>query len=54
MVGIKLLLAVYARSGNEKSKLREKFFSLKTEETPMVKRALANSIGEFAKVLDKE
>ena len=37
-----------------KGKLREKFYELGNEETPMVKRALAQAIGEFSNVIEKE
>ena len=41
-------------AGNEKTQLRDKFFSLKNEDNPQVKRALASTVVDFAKVLDKD
>lgn len=38
---INLMYTVYPRAGELKLKLREKFYELGNEETPMVKRAVA-------------
>jgi len=54
VVAIKLITSIYPRAHDFKGKLRDKFFELGNEETPMVKRALASHIGEFAHVIEKE
>lgn len=38
---INLMHVVYPKSGDLKQKIREKFYDLGNEETPMVKRAVA-------------
>ncbi|CAD8096364.1 unnamed protein product [Paramecium sonneborni] len=50
---VSLMCPMYARSGNQKEKLRQKFNELCSEETPMVRRAVANKIGEIAQFMDK-
>jgi serine/threonine-protein phosphatase 2A regulatory subunit A len=51
---INLMYTVYPRAGDLKLKIREKFYELGNEETPMVKKAVAKNIGEFAKNMSKE
>ncbi|CAD8095895.1 unnamed protein product [Paramecium sonneborni] len=50
---VNLMCPMYARSGNQKEKLRQKFNELCSEETPMVRRAVASKIGEIAQFMDK-
>lgn len=49
-----LFHCAYAKSGNLKEKLRKKFVELCNEETPMIRRAAASRIGQFATVIDKQ
>lgn len=51
---VNLMSGVYKRSGQYKEKIRQKFSELASEETPMVRRAIAIKIGEFAKEIEKE
>lgn len=51
---VNLMCSVYTRSVNFKDTIRNKFNELCREETPIVKKAVANKIGEFAKVLEKQ
>lgn len=63
-MAIKLIQNIYPKAQDFKGKLREKFQELGNEETPMVKRALAQAIGviiqipalfkDFANVIEKE
>jgi len=48
-----LFTACYQRAGPQKEKLRKKFIELCNEDTPMIRRACANQLGEFATQLDK-
>ena len=48
-----LFVCCYNRSGSQKAKLRQKFIELCHEETPMVRRATAASIGLFGTVIEK-
>ena len=50
---INLMCVIYSRSSTFKDAIRNKFNELCREETPIVKKAVANKIGEFAKVLEK-
>lgn len=50
---IHLMCSVYPRAGNYKDNIRSKFNELCHEETPMVKKATAIKIGDFAKVIEK-
>ena len=50
---VNLMCSVYTKSANFKDTIRNKFNELCREETPIVKKAVANKIGEFAKVLEK-
>ncbi|CAD8201014.1 unnamed protein product [Paramecium octaurelia] len=50
---VSLMCPMYARAGNQKEKLRQKFTELCSEETPMVRRAVATKIGEIAQYMDK-
>lgn len=45
---------VYKKAGQYKDKIRQKFSELCSEETPMVRRAIASKIGELAKEIEKE
>jgi serine/threonine-protein phosphatase 2A regulatory subunit A len=49
-----LFASAYQRAGVMKEKLRNKFFELSHEETPMVRRAAVIEIGKFAKVIEKK
>jgi len=48
------MVPIYQRSGKEKQKIRNKFTELCSEETPMVRRAVAGLIGEMSRVVEKE
>jgi len=49
-----LFSVVYGRVNNDlKSELRKSYQNLCTDDTPMVRRAAASKLGEFAKVLEK-
>ena len=48
-----LMTGAYPRAGASKEKLRNKFFELSHEETPMVRRAAVVEVGKFAKVIEK-
>ena len=48
------MVPIYQRSGKEKQKIRPKFTELCSEETPMVRRAVAGLIGEMSRVVEKE
>jgi len=48
------MVPIYQRSGKEKQKIRTKFTELCSEETPMVRRAVAGLIGEMSRVVEKE
>ncbi|CAK61709.1 unnamed protein product (macronuclear) [Paramecium tetraurelia] len=50
---VSLMCPLYARAGNQKEKIRQKFTELCSEETPMVRRAVATKIGEIAQFMDK-
>ena len=50
---VNLMSHIYSRAGKLKETIRIKFNDLCHEETPMVKRAVADKIGEFGKVLEK-
>lgn len=49
-----LFAAVYSRAGSSKEKLRQKFLELTREDSPMVRRAAATFIGNFATVMEKD
>ncbi|EGR33470.1 phosphorylase phosphatase, putative [Ichthyophthirius multifiliis] len=51
---VNLMCNIYTRSGQHKEKIRNKFIELCGEETPMVRRAIAQKIGELAIVIEKE
>jgi len=51
---VNLMYAIYPRAGGLKEKIRQKFIELCNEETPMVRRAIANKIGEFATFVEKD
>ncbi|EGR34557.1 protein phosphatase 2 regulatory subunit A, alpha isoform, putative [Ichthyophthirius multifiliis] len=51
---VNLMCSIYTRSGQHKEKIRNKFIELCGEETPMVRRAIAQKIGELATVIEKE
>lgn len=48
-----IMCKIYPRAGPNKEKLRQKFTELSNEETPMVRRVIANKIGEMAPVYEK-
>ena len=45
---VNIIPKVYNKSGKTKEQLRSKFNDLSHEETPMVKRAVALKMGEYA------
>ena len=50
-----LFYPCYAKSGSAmKEKLRKKFIELCNEDTPMIRRACASKLGQFATQLDKQ
>eukprot|EP01017_Pseudomicrothorax_dubius_P030106 TRINITY_DN3719_c0_g1_i6.p1 TRINITY_DN3719_c0_g1~~TRINITY_DN3719_c0_g1_i6.p1 ORF type:complete len:578 (+),score=136.71 TRINITY_DN3719_c0_g1_i6:50-1783(+) len=51
---VNLIPAVYARAGSQKPALKAKFIELCSEETPMVRRAVAIKIGELAAVVERD
>lgn len=51
---VNLIHPIYARAGPHKDKLRQKFMELCNEETPMIRRAVANRIGDLASFVPKE
>lgn len=66
---VNLMYSIYPKSGSQKEKIRQffyyymiylifykksKFSELCNEDTPMVRRAVATKIGDFAKSLEKE
>lgn len=51
---VNLITPIYPRAGPLKEKLRPKFIELCNEETPMVRRAVANKIGDLAAVVGKD
>lgn len=51
---IQLMCVVYQRAGSYKENIRNKFNELCHEETPMLKKAIASKIGDFALVLEKQ
>ncbi|KAL4433336.1 hypothetical protein ABPG74_017440 [Tetrahymena malaccensis] len=51
---VNLMCPIYPRAGQHKDKIRAKFIELCSEETPMVRRAVASKIGELATVIEKE
>jgi len=51
---VNLIDPIYPRGSALKEKLRQKFIELCNEETPMVRRAVANRIGNLAAVVSKE
>jgi serine/threonine-protein phosphatase 2A regulatory subunit A len=51
---VNLMYAIYPRAGPIKEKIRQKFIELCNEETPMVRRAIASKIGEFATFVEKD
>jgi len=44
----------YPRSGTQKERLRKKFMELCQEDTPMIRRACAQKLGEFSLTLEKQ
>lgn len=50
---VSLMCPLYARAGNLKEKIRQKFTELCSEETPMVRRVVAIKIGEISSSMDK-
>ncbi|EGR34046.1 protein phosphatase 2 regulatory subunit A, alpha isoform, putative [Ichthyophthirius multifiliis] len=51
---VHLMCTIYPRAGAYKDKIRTKFIELCSEETPMVRRVVAQKIGEFSTVIEKE
>jgi len=51
---VNLIDPIYPRGSAHKEKLRQKFIELCNEETPMVRRAVANRIGNLATVVTKD
>jgi serine/threonine-protein phosphatase 2A regulatory subunit A len=49
-----LFFPCYSRSGPQKEKLRKKFIELCNEDTPMIRRACASRLGQFATKLEKQ
>ena len=43
-----LFFPCYSKSGPQKEKLRKKFIELCNEDTPMIRRACASRLGQFA------
>ena len=43
-----LFFPCYSKSGHQKEKLRKKFIELCNEDTPMIRRACASKLGQFA------
>ena len=48
-----LFAVCYTQSGSHQDRLRKQFIELCKEDTPMVRRACASKLGEFAVKLDK-
>ena len=48
-----LFSSAYARSNSQKEKLRKRFIELCHEDTPMIRRACAARLGQFATKLSK-
>lgn len=48
-----LFFPCYSKSGPQKEKLRKKFIELCNEDTPMIRRACASKLGQFATQLEK-
>jgi serine/threonine-protein phosphatase 2A regulatory subunit A len=44
----------YPKSGNMKEKLRKKFVEMCNDETPMIRKAAAQRIGQFGCVVEKQ
>eukprot|EP01016_Furgasonia_blochmanni_P041612 TRINITY_DN542_c0_g1_i13.p1 TRINITY_DN542_c0_g1~~TRINITY_DN542_c0_g1_i13.p1 ORF type:complete len:580 (+),score=152.85 TRINITY_DN542_c0_g1_i13:214-1953(+) len=51
---VNLMPVIYPRAADKKDKIRAKFLELCSEETPMVRRAIAAKIGEFSRYVEKE
>lgn len=51
---VNLMCPIYPRAGQFKEKIRAKFTELCSEETPMVRRAVAVKIGDLAQFIEKE
>jgi serine/threonine-protein phosphatase 2A regulatory subunit A len=49
-----LFYACYSKAGPQKEKLRKKFIELCNEDTPMIRRACASRLGDFATQLEKQ
>ena len=49
-----LFACAYPRSNANKERLRKKFIELCQEDTPMIRRACASKLGEFATCLEKQ
>jgi serine/threonine-protein phosphatase 2A regulatory subunit A len=49
-----LIRVVYPKAGNLKDKLRELYFKLCDDDTPIIKRTAAKEFGQFCLVLEKE
>ena len=49
-----LIRVVYPKAGNKKEKLRELYFKLCDDDTPIIKRTAAKEFGQFCLVLEKE
>ena len=49
-----LIRVVYPKAGNHKDKLRELYFKLCDDDTPIIKRTAAKEFGQFCLVLEKE
>ena len=49
-----LIRVVYPKAGNYKDKLRELYFKLCDDDTPIIKRTAAKEFGQFCLVLEKE
>lgn len=48
------MVPLYPRCGQHKEKLRQKFTELCSEDTPMVRRAVAIKIGDMSSMVEKE
>lgn len=51
---VNLMYGIYQRAGTLKEKIRQKFIELCSEETPMIRRAIASKIGHLAMYVEKE
>lgn len=49
-----LMAGAYSRSNAQKERLRKKFIELCQEDTPMIRRACAQKLGEFSTKLEKQ